>query len=124
MVIKFQQPHFYHVVVERAKRSIHQLKCTLGEGEASIGEDALAPSVSASPGQEDTGTAWHELQHSHAGELSVTLPWMTRRELFQSMQWWLQPIPRSTAAILFLRYKSANTVPSLNFFLFDFPMSI
>ncbi|XP_045715901.1 serologically defined colon cancer antigen 8 isoform X1 [Phyllostomus hastatus] len=51
---------------ERAKRSIQQLKCTLGEGEVSVGEDALDPSLSASAGHEDTGTAWHELQHSHA----------------------------------------------------------
>ncbi|KAM5301146.1 serologically defined colon cancer antigen 8 isoform 3-T4 [Glossophaga mutica] len=51
---------------ERAKRSIHQLKCTLGEGEVSVGEDALDPSLSARVGPEDTGTAWHELQHSHA----------------------------------------------------------
>lgn len=31
-----------------------------------MGEDALDPSLSTSVGNEDTGTAWHELQHSHA----------------------------------------------------------
>ncbi|KAK2499304.1 hypothetical protein MC885_006875, partial [Smutsia gigantea] len=60
-------PDFHHVVVpERANRSIHQLKCALREGEATVEEDALDPSLSASVGNEDTGTAWHELQHSHA----------------------------------------------------------
>ena len=85
MVVRFQQPHFYHVVVERANRSIHQLKCTLGEGEVSVGEDALDPSLSTREGREDTGTSWHELQHSQAGELNVAvaLPWMTRREFFK-----------------------------------------
>ncbi|XP_053515519.1 serologically defined colon cancer antigen 8 isoform X2 [Artibeus jamaicensis] len=51
---------------ERAKRSIHQLKCTLGEGEVSVGGDALDPSLNANVGHEDTETAWPELQHSHA----------------------------------------------------------
>ncbi|XP_073072806.1 serologically defined colon cancer antigen 8 isoform X8 [Manis javanica] len=51
---------------ERANRSIHQLKCVLREGEATVEEDVLDPSFSASVGNEDTGTAWHELQHSHA----------------------------------------------------------
>ncbi|XP_057363830.1 serologically defined colon cancer antigen 8 isoform X1 [Manis pentadactyla] len=51
---------------ERANRSIHQLKCVLREGEATVEEDVLDPSFSASVGNEDTRTAWHELQHSHA----------------------------------------------------------
>ncbi|XP_004439647.1 PREDICTED: serologically defined colon cancer antigen 8 isoform X2 [Ceratotherium simum simum] len=51
---------------ERANRSIHQLQCALREGDVTVGEDALDPSLSSSVGNEDTGTAWHELQHSHA----------------------------------------------------------
>ncbi|XP_070458250.1 serologically defined colon cancer antigen 8 isoform X3 [Equus przewalskii] len=51
---------------ERANRSIYQLKCALREGDVTVGEDALDPSLSTSVGNEDTGTAWHELQHSHA----------------------------------------------------------
>ncbi|XP_054432677.1 serologically defined colon cancer antigen 8 [Pteronotus mesoamericanus] len=51
---------------ERANRSIHQLKCALKEGDVSGVEDALDPSLSTNVGHEDPGTAWHELQHSHA----------------------------------------------------------
>ncbi|XP_006871215.1 PREDICTED: serologically defined colon cancer antigen 8, partial [Chrysochloris asiatica] len=51
---------------ERANRSIHQLKCALREGDFTVGEDVLEPSFSTSAGNEDTGTAWQELQHSHA----------------------------------------------------------
>ncbi|XP_023405087.1 serologically defined colon cancer antigen 8 isoform X2 [Loxodonta africana] len=51
---------------ERASRSIHQLKCALREGDGTVGEDTLDPSYSTSAGNDDTGAAWHELQHSHA----------------------------------------------------------
>ncbi|XP_007947335.2 serologically defined colon cancer antigen 8 [Orycteropus afer afer] len=51
---------------ERANRSINQLKCALREGDITVGKDELDPSFSISAGEEDTGTAWHELQHSHA----------------------------------------------------------
>ncbi|KAM8812615.1 serologically defined colon cancer antigen 8 [Rhynchonycteris naso] len=51
---------------ERANQSIHQLQCALREGDASVGGDALDPSLGTSAGSEDTGAAWHELQHSHA----------------------------------------------------------
>ncbi|XP_008584843.1 PREDICTED: serologically defined colon cancer antigen 8 isoform X1 [Galeopterus variegatus] len=51
---------------ERANRSIHQLKYALREGDVTIGKDAPDPSFSTSLGNEDAGTAWHELQHSHA----------------------------------------------------------
>lgn len=58
------------VVAERANRSIHQLKCALREGDVTVGEDAAGPSVENEENEEneDAGTAWHELQHSHAGE--------------------------------------------------------
>lgn len=55
-------------VAERANRSIHQLKCALREVDATIEEDALDPSTSINVENVDTGVAWHELQHSHAGE--------------------------------------------------------
>lgn len=64
----FTGPDFHHVVTERASRSIHQLKCALREGDVTIGEDVIDPSFSTSVGNEDAGNAWHELQHSHAGE--------------------------------------------------------
>ncbi|KAM6165235.1 serologically defined colon cancer antigen 8 isoform 2-T2 [Erethizon dorsatum] len=51
---------------ERANRSIHQLKCALREGDDTVEEEALDPSFSINVGHEDTETAWHELQHSHA----------------------------------------------------------
>ncbi|XP_072588964.1 serologically defined colon cancer antigen 8 isoform X8 [Vulpes vulpes] len=51
---------------ERQNRSIHQLKYTLKEGDVTVGEDALDPAFSTSVGDEDPGTAWYELQHSHA----------------------------------------------------------
>ncbi|XP_036133466.1 serologically defined colon cancer antigen 8 [Molossus molossus] len=51
---------------ERAHRSIQQLKCALREGDVPVGEGAPEPSCSPSVGGEDTGAAWHELQHSHA----------------------------------------------------------
>ncbi|XP_021121187.1 serologically defined colon cancer antigen 8 isoform X4 [Heterocephalus glaber] len=51
---------------ERASRSIHQLKCALREGAETVEEEALDPSGSINVGHEDTETAWHELQHSHA----------------------------------------------------------
>lgn len=51
---------------ERARRSSHQLKCGLKEGEVAPEADAQDPSFSANEGNEDTGAAWHELQHSHA----------------------------------------------------------
>nr|XP_060499334.1 serologically defined colon cancer antigen 8 isoform X8 [Panthera onca] len=50
---------------ERANRSIHQLKCALREGDVTVGEDAAGPSVENEE-NEDAGTAWHELRHSHA----------------------------------------------------------
>ncbi|XP_016056883.1 PREDICTED: serologically defined colon cancer antigen 8 [Miniopterus natalensis] len=51
---------------EQASESIHQLKCSLRKGNVTAGEDSLDPSFGTSGGNEDTGTAWHELQHSHA----------------------------------------------------------
>ncbi|XP_059946882.1 serologically defined colon cancer antigen 8 isoform X2 [Mesoplodon densirostris] len=51
---------------DRANRSIHQLKCALREGDVTIGEDVMDPSFSTSVGNEDSGNAWRELQHSHA----------------------------------------------------------
>ncbi|KAK1328109.1 hypothetical protein QTO34_012532 [Cnephaeus nilssonii] len=51
---------------ERVNRSLHQLSCVLREDNAAFRDDALDPSFSAEGGNEDTGTAWHELQHSHA----------------------------------------------------------
>ncbi|XP_005622641.1 serologically defined colon cancer antigen 8 isoform X6 [Canis lupus familiaris] len=51
---------------ERQNRSIHQLKYILKEGDVTVGEDALDPAFSTSVGDEDPGTAWYELQHSHA----------------------------------------------------------
>uniref|UniRef100_A0A8D0S3H6 Serologically defined colon cancer antigen 8 n=1 Tax=Sus scrofa TaxID=9823 RepID=A0A8D0S3H6_PIG len=51
---------------ERANRSIHQLKSALREGDVTIGEDVLDPSFGTHVGNEDAGTAWRELQHSHA----------------------------------------------------------
>ncbi|XP_013375768.1 PREDICTED: serologically defined colon cancer antigen 8 isoform X3 [Chinchilla lanigera] len=51
---------------ERANRSIHQLKCALREGDDTVEEEAQEPSFSINVGHEDTETAWHELQHSHA----------------------------------------------------------
>ncbi|XP_066092799.1 serologically defined colon cancer antigen 8 isoform X2 [Saccopteryx bilineata] len=51
---------------ECANQSIHQLQCALREGNASVGGDALDPSLGTSAGSENTGAAWHELQHSHA----------------------------------------------------------
>ncbi|XP_012859415.3 serologically defined colon cancer antigen 8 isoform X1 [Echinops telfairi] len=51
---------------ERANESIHQLKCALREGDVTIVEGAPDPCFSTSVGPEDTGTAWRELQHSHA----------------------------------------------------------
>ncbi|XP_063469561.1 serologically defined colon cancer antigen 8 isoform X7 [Symphalangus syndactylus] len=54
------------VLVERAGRSIHQLKCALKEGDVTIGEDAPNLSFSTSVGNEDARTAWPELQQSHA----------------------------------------------------------
>ncbi|KAB1258988.1 Serologically defined colon cancer antigen 8 [Camelus dromedarius] len=56
---------------ERANRSIHQLKCALKEGDTTLGEDGLDPSFNTSVGNEDARAAWHELQHSHAGEYEV-----------------------------------------------------
>ncbi|XP_077757565.1 serologically defined colon cancer antigen 8 isoform X4 [Canis aureus] len=51
---------------KRQNRSIHQLKYILKEGDVTVGEDALDPAFSNSVGDEDPGTAWYELQHSHA----------------------------------------------------------
>ncbi|XP_058165393.1 serologically defined colon cancer antigen 8 isoform X2 [Dasypus novemcinctus] len=58
--------HYQRSLRERANRSIHQLKCALREGDVMAGKDAPDPSFGASEGNEDTDTAWHELQHSHA----------------------------------------------------------
>lgn len=60
-------------VVERANRSIHQLKCALREVDVTVEEDAPDPSTSINVENEDTGVAWHELQHSHAGECDCQL---------------------------------------------------
>nr|XP_048292389.1 serologically defined colon cancer antigen 8 isoform X2 [Myodes glareolus] len=51
---------------ERANRSIHQLKCALREVDATVEEEALDPPTSVNVENEDSGVAWHELQHSHA----------------------------------------------------------
>ncbi|XP_029409963.1 serologically defined colon cancer antigen 8 isoform X3 [Nannospalax galili] len=58
---------------ERANRSLHQLKCALREGNVTVEEDALNPSISATINNEDSGMAWHELQHSHAVNLLKAL---------------------------------------------------
>ncbi|KAK7815315.1 hypothetical protein U0070_019159 [Myodes glareolus] len=52
--------------MERANRSIHQLKCALREVDATVEEEALDPPTSVNVENEDSGVAWHELQHSHA----------------------------------------------------------
>uniref|UniRef100_A0A8C6R6H6 Serologically defined colon cancer antigen 8 n=1 Tax=Nannospalax galili TaxID=1026970 RepID=A0A8C6R6H6_NANGA len=59
---------------ERANRSLHQLKCALREGNVTVEEDALNPSISATINNEDSGMAWHELQHSHAVDESLLNP--------------------------------------------------
>lgn len=51
---------------ERANRSIHQLKCALSEGDASVEENALDPTIGTSTESEGSGAAWNGLQHSHA----------------------------------------------------------
>ncbi|XP_019602382.2 serologically defined colon cancer antigen 8 isoform X2 [Rhinolophus sinicus] len=58
--------HYRRSLRERANRSILHLKCALKEGAVTVGEDAQDPSFSPDEGNEDAGTAWHELQHSHA----------------------------------------------------------
>lgn len=77
------QPHSHRVVAERVNRSLHQLSCVLREDNAAFRDDALDPSFSAEGGNEDTGTAWHELQHSHAGELNAALTRVTHSEFFK-----------------------------------------
>lgn len=67
------QPHSRRVVAERANRSLHQLSCILREDNAAGRDDALEPSFSTEEGNEDPGTAWHQLQHSHAGDLNAAL---------------------------------------------------
>lgn len=63
------RPDCHHVVVaERVNRSIHQLQCALREGDVAVGEEAPGPTCSSGVENEDPGMAWHELQHSHAGE--------------------------------------------------------
>ncbi|EPQ17786.1 Serologically defined colon cancer antigen 8 like protein [Myotis brandtii] len=47
---------------ERVRRTFHHLR----EYNATVRGGALEPPISAEGGSEDTGTAWHELQHSHA----------------------------------------------------------
>lgn len=65
----FIGPDFHQVfVAERANRSIHQLKCALRDVDVTVEEGALDPSASINVENEDTEMAWHELQHSHAGE--------------------------------------------------------
>ncbi|XP_036058029.1 serologically defined colon cancer antigen 8 isoform X2 [Onychomys torridus] len=59
-------PARIHRDLERANRSLHQLKCALREANVNVEEDALDPSTSINVENEDTGVAWHELQHSHA----------------------------------------------------------
>ncbi|XP_016048667.1 serologically defined colon cancer antigen 8 isoform X2 [Erinaceus europaeus] len=51
---------------ERATKSIQQMKCTIREGDITVDEEALDPSLNTSEGSEDSRAAWHELQHSHA----------------------------------------------------------
>lgn len=66
---------------ERANRSIHQLKCALREVDVTVEEDALDPSTSINVENEDTGVAWHELQHSHAvSQLKALLRQQTNKE--------------------------------------------
>lgn len=66
---------------ERANRSIHQLKCALREVDVTVEEDALDPSTSINVENEDTGVAWHELQHSHAvNQLKALLRQQTNKE--------------------------------------------
>ncbi|XP_029394308.1 serologically defined colon cancer antigen 8 isoform X5 [Mus pahari] len=66
---------------ERANRSIHQLKCALREVDGTVEEDALDPSTSINVENEDTGVAWHELQHSHAvNQLKALLRQQTYKE--------------------------------------------
>ncbi|XP_059533326.1 serologically defined colon cancer antigen 8 isoform X2 [Myotis daubentonii] len=47
---------------EHVRRSFHQLS----KYNAAVRGGALEPPLSTEGGSEDTGTAWHELQHSHA----------------------------------------------------------
>ncbi|KAL6093884.1 hypothetical protein STEG23_005736 [Scotinomys teguina] len=64
---RFIGPDFHQAfVAERANRSLHQLKQALREADVTVEEDALDPSTSVNVENEDTGVAWHELQHSHA----------------------------------------------------------
>ncbi|XP_076770679.1 serologically defined colon cancer antigen 8 isoform X3 [Arvicanthis niloticus] len=66
---------------ERANRSIHQLKCALREVDVTVEEDALDPSTNVNVENEDTGVAWHELQHSHAvNQLKALLRQQTSKE--------------------------------------------
>ncbi|XP_038204625.1 serologically defined colon cancer antigen 8 [Arvicola amphibius] len=51
---------------ERANRSLHQLKCALREVDVTVEDEALDPPTSINVENEDSGVAWHELQHSHA----------------------------------------------------------
>ena len=67
-------PDFHQAfIAERANRSLHQLKCALREVDVTVEEEALDPPTSINVENEDSGVAWYELQHSHAGELTVSL---------------------------------------------------
>ncbi|CAO2638571.1 Serologically defined colon cancer antigen 8 homolog [Lemmus lemmus] len=60
-------PDFHQAfIAERANRSIHQLKCALREVDVTVEEEALDPPTSINVENEDSGVAWHELQHSNA----------------------------------------------------------
>lgn len=109
---RFHWPHFHHVVAERANRSIHQLKCALKEGDVTVGDGALDPSFSASGGDEDAAAAWHELQHSHAGEHERRSRPGDAPRAPQTPS-----VLPSAARLLFLKHKSANEIPRLNFYL-------
>lgn len=57
------------------------MKCALREVDVTVEEDALDPSTSINVENEDTGVAWHELQHSHAvNQLKALLRQQTNKE--------------------------------------------
>ncbi|KAM9212769.1 serologically defined colon cancer antigen 8 [Dugong dugon] len=94
---------------ERANRSIHQLKCALREGDVTVGEDALDPSCSTSAGNEDTGAAWHELQHSHAvNQLKALLHQQAAKESE------ISPLRRRKTSPLSSSADEENNVPTLH----------
>lgn len=113
---RLPQPHSCRIIAEHVRRSFHQLSGILRENNVAVRDDAPEPPFSAEGGSEDTRTAWHELQHSHAGELEAALTRVTHSEFFK-LHSITTPTPiHSTARILSLEHKSANTISCLILF--------